>query len=86
MEKREIYILQKQQTKNFIFPVVIASCLRTEMFLIEYHKVDQSLNMKTCNLHYHKIHYHNLNCFEKADEDTTIQVAFFFWNYMVLFP
>ena len=44
-----IYMLQKQQTKNFIFPVVIASCLRTEMFLIEYHKVDQSLNMKTCN-------------------------------------
>ena len=49
MEKREIYILQKQQTKNFIFLVVIASCLRTEMFLIQYHKVDQSLNMKTCN-------------------------------------
>ena len=48
-ETRDIYILQKQQTKNFIFPVVIASCLRTEMFLIEYHKVDQSLNMKTCN-------------------------------------
>ena len=48
-EKREIYILQKQQTMNFIVPVVIASCLRTEMFLIEYHKVDQSLNMKTCS-------------------------------------
>ena len=45
MEKREIYILQKQQTKNFIFPVVIAYCLRTETFLIEYHKVDQSLNL-----------------------------------------
>ena len=48
-ETRDIYILQKQQTKNFIFPVVISSCLRTEMFLIEYHKVDQSLNMKTCS-------------------------------------
>ena len=48
-EKREIYILQKQQTMNFIVPVVIASCLRMEMFLIEYHKVDQSLNMKTCS-------------------------------------
>ena len=48
-ETRDIYILQKQQTKNFIFPVVIASCLRTEMFLIEYHKFDQSLSMKTCN-------------------------------------
>ena len=82
MEKREIYILQKQQTKNFIFPVVIASCLRTETFLIEYHKVDQSLNLLSGMKYIIMIQIVS----RKQEKTQHYKLHFFFWNYMVLFP
>ena len=72
-ETRDIYITE---ATNEEFHFSCCNCLLSKNGNVSY-RIPQSRSVLKPSF-WNEIHYHNLNCFEKAGEDTTLQVAFFF--------
>ena len=72
-ETRDIYITE---ATNEEFHFSCCNCLLSKNGNVSY-RIPQSRSVLKPSF-WNQIHYHNLNCFEKAGEDTTLQVAFFF--------